>query len=71
VEYRKASMRGKDKKPVTPPPHLSAVNQQIFITKMLHELCWAQPTKSHMSASLRINDNHLKCEENEKIERSS
>jgi len=29
------------------------------------------PTKSHMAASLRINDNHLKCEENEKIERSS
>lgn len=49
-------MRGRDKKPVTLLPHLSAVNQQIFITKILHELCWSPPTKKQLSGlkQLRI-----------------
>ncbi len=53
-------MRGKDKKPVTPPPHLSAVNQQIFITKMLHEVCWSPPTSPRFLVVVKFDDNWLK-----------
>jgi hypothetical protein len=53
-------MRGKDKKPVTPPPHLSAVNQQIFITKMLHEVCWSPPTNPQLLEIVKIEDCWLK-----------
>ncbi len=52
-------MRGKNKKPVTPPPHLSDVNQQIFIVIFTYGLCLSLPNDPRFWGVIKFEDYYL------------